>query len=161
MRVLAHDVRPDLDAARQLGVSMCDWDTLLAESDVLSVHAALTPATRGLLGKAEFSRMKPGAMLINTSRGAIVDQDALSDALARGGLAGAGLDVLAVEPPRLEILPLLRLPNVVITPHCAGTTVESTTRGAAMAAENVARVLEGRRPLSTVNPEVLERLGLT
>jgi phosphoglycerate dehydrogenase-like enzyme len=104
--------------------------------------------------------MKPGAILVNTSRGSIVDQDALAAALRAGALAGAGLDVFANEPPGPALASFEGLPNVVFTPHAAGSTVESAARGAAMAVENVTRVLAGQRPLSAVNPEVVARLGL-
>ena len=160
MRVLAHDIRPDGQAAAELGVILCDLPTLLAESDVVTLHVSLDMGSRGLIGAAELRRMKPSALLINTSRGGVVDEAALLDALRDGTIGGAALDVLAVEPPGATLTPFLSLPNVIVTPHCAGTTRESVARAARMAAENVARVLSGRRPLHAVNPEVSTQLGL-
>jgi D-3-phosphoglycerate dehydrogenase/(S)-sulfolactate dehydrogenase len=160
MRVLAHDIRPDGQAAAELGVILCDLPTLLAESDVVTLHVSLDMGSRGLIGAAELRRMKPSALLINTSRGGVVDEAALLDALRDGTIGGAALDVLAVEPPGATLTPFLSLPNVIVTPHCAGTTRESVARAARMAAENVARVLSGRRPLHAVNPEVCTQLGL-
>lgn len=160
MRVLAHDIVPNAAAANRLGVTLCDLETVLAESDVLVLHASLNPSSRGLIGAAALRKMKPSAILINTSRGSIVDQEALAAALHAGALAGAGLDVFAAEPPGAALALFKGLTNVVFTPHAAGSTVESVARGAAMAVESVARVLAGRRPLSSVNPEVVERLGL-
>jgi phosphoglycerate dehydrogenase-like enzyme len=160
MRVLAHDIRPDGQAAAALGVTLCDLPTLLAESDVVTLHVSLDTGSRELIGTAELHRMKPNTLLINTSRGGVVDEAALLDALREGTIGGAALDVLAVEPPGATLTPFLTLPNVIVTPHCAGTTMESVARAARMAAENVARVLSGRRPLHAVNPEVCARLGL-
>jgi phosphoglycerate dehydrogenase-like enzyme len=160
MRVLAHDIVPKTEEAARLGVTLCDLDTVLAQSDVLAIHASLNPSSRGLIGASALRRMKPGAILVNTSRGSIVDQDALAAALRAGALAGAGLDVFANEPPGPALASFEGLPNVVFTPHAAGSTVESAARGAAMAVENVTRVLAGQRPLSAVNPEVVARLGL-
>jgi D-3-phosphoglycerate dehydrogenase len=160
MRVLAHDLRPDAQAAAELGVTLCDLPTLLAESDVVTLHVSLDAGSRGLIGAAELRRMKPSALLINTSRGGVIDEAALLDALRDGTIGGAALDVLAVEPPGATLEPFLSLPNVIVTPHCAGTTMESVARAARIAAENVARVLSGRRPLHAVNPEVCARLGL-
>jgi D-3-phosphoglycerate dehydrogenase/(S)-sulfolactate dehydrogenase len=160
MRVLAHDVRPDARAAAELSVTLYDLPTLLAEADVVTLHVSLDSGSRGLIGPAELRRMKSTALLVNTSRGGVVDEAALLDALRHGTIGGAALDVLSVEPPGPALLPFLALPNVIFTPHCAGTTMESVARAARMAAENVARVLSGRRPLHAVNPEVCVRLGL-
>lgn len=161
MRVLACDPYPHVEAARALGVTLCDLPTLLAEADVVTLHVPLGGDTRHLIGAPELRAMKPSAFLINTSRGGIVDEPALIAALRDGTIAGAGLDVFAVEPPGPATLrDLNSLPNVVLTPHFAGGTVESIARAVGMAVENVARVLQGRRPLSAVNPEVCERLGL-
>ncbi|HWE61184.1 MAG TPA: phosphoglycerate dehydrogenase [Chloroflexota bacterium] len=160
MRVLAHDIAPDEEAAQRLGITLCDLATVLAEADVLSIHASLTPSSRGLIGAAALRQMKPGAILVNTSRGSIVDQEALAAALHAGTLGGAGLDVFATEPPGPALAFFEGVPNVVFTPHGAGITVESVARGASMAVESVTRVLAGRRPLTAVNPEVVERLGL-
>lgn len=141
---------PSADEAARLGITMLSGlEELLSVADVISIHVPLAPDTRGLLGKAEFGKMKPGAILINVARGPIVDQDALVDALREGQIAGAGLDVFAVEPLPLDD-PLLTLDNVVLTPHVAGATYETAERRAVAAAENVRRVARGDDPLYLV-----------
>jgi phosphoglycerate dehydrogenase-like enzyme len=124
-------------------------DDLLSMADVISIHVPLTAATRGMIGATEFQRMKPTAVLINVSRGEVVDQVALSEALCSQRIAGAGLDVFAVEPLRLDD-PLLAMDNVVLTPHVAGSTYETSRRRGAAAAENVQRVARGDEPLYVV-----------
>ena len=117
-------------------------DVLLAESDVVSLHIPLTEATDRLIGAEAFARMKPGAILINTARGGLVDEPALTAALKSGQLAGAGLDVFAGEPPDFAD-PLFALPNVVATPHIAWLTTGTFDRSFAIAAENCRRVAAG------------------
>ena len=117
-------------------------DVLLAESDVVSLHIPLTEATDRLIGAEAFARMKPGAILINTARGGLVDEPALTAALKSGHLAGAGLDVFASEPPDFAG-PLFALPNVVATPHIAWLTTGTFDRSFAIAAENCRRVAAG------------------
>ena len=117
-------------------------DVLLAESDVVSLHIPLTEATDRLIGAEAFARMKPGAILINTARGGLVDEPALTAALKSGQLAGAGLDVFAGEPPDFAG-PLFALPNVVATPHIAWLTTGTFDRSFAIAAENCRRVAAG------------------
>lgn len=126
-----------------------DLDALLAESDVLSLHVPETPQTRGLIGAAALARMRPGAVLVNTARGGLVDQPALVAALRSGRLAAAGLDVLAAEPPD-PADPLLALPNVVLTPHIAWLTTGTFDRSFAIAAENVRRLAAGEALLHRV-----------
>jgi glyoxylate/hydroxypyruvate/2-ketogluconate reductase len=116
---------------------------------VVSVHVPLTPATRHMIGPAEFEKMKSCAILINVSRGQLVDQAALLDALRSQQIAGAGLDVFAVEPLPLND-PLLTMDNVVLTPHVAGVTYETSRRRGAVAAENVRRVVRRDEPLYVV-----------
>ena len=113
-------------------------ETLLRESDIVSVHLRLSAETNGLLDRERLALMKPSAFLINTARGALVDRDALVDALRERRIAGAGLDVFHEEPIRADD-PLLSLPNVVLTPHNAGTTAEVIDMGLERAVENVAR----------------------
>ena len=130
-----------------------DLDVLLRGSDVVSLHRPLVAATRGLIGGRQLALMKPGALLINTGRGGLVDEDALAAALAEGRIAGAGLDAFASEPlPTTS--PLVRLPNVILTPHMAGSTVQALERMAVLAASQVIDVLAGRRPPHLVNPSV-------
>jgi glyoxylate reductase len=127
-------------------------DELLAASDVVSLHCPLTAETRDLIGRAELARMKPGAILLNTARGLLVDEEALADALESGHLGGAGLDVYRDEPklsPRL-----LRAPRAVLLPHVGSATHRTRARMAELCARAVAGVLAGRRPPNVVNPEV-------
>jgi D-3-phosphoglycerate dehydrogenase len=133
-------------------------EELLAQADVVSLHVPLTDATRGMIGARELALMKPGALLINTSRGAVVDADALADAVAAGHLGGAGLDVMASEPPPAH--PLLSLERVVVTPHAAFFSAESTLALQRGAAGSVLDVFAGRLPEHVVNPQVLSSPGL-
>jgi D-3-phosphoglycerate dehydrogenase len=122
---------------------------LLAQADIVSLHVPLTPATTGMIDAAALAAMKPGALLINTARGALVDEAALLAALASGHLGGAGLDTLAQEPPQPGH-PLLSAPRVIVTPHIAASTGASLTRMGVVAARNIAAVLTGR-PLDPGN----------
>lgn len=126
-----------------------DWETLLADSDVLSLHCPLTEETRRSINRAAFSRMKEGAILINTARGAVVDTDALVEALASGKLAGAGLDVYPDEPHVPETL--LGFPGVVLTPHVGANTQETRCEMARACSRQILDALEGRRPENIVN----------
>lgn len=125
MEVIAWTRRPDPARAARLGIRFAALDDLLAESDVLSLHLALTPETQGLLGAAELARAKPGVVLVNTARGGLVDETALIEALRAGRIAAAGLDVFAEEPLPAGH-PLLALDNVVLSPHVAWNTPEAT-----------------------------------
>jgi D-3-phosphoglycerate dehydrogenase len=116
---------------------------LLAQADIVSLHVPLTPATAGLIGAAALAAMKPGALLINTARGGLIDEAALLDALTSGHLGGAGLDTLAQEPPPPGH-PLLTAPRVIVTPHIAASTSASLTRMGVVAARNIAAVLTGQ-----------------
>jgi glyoxylate reductase len=125
------------------GVERCELTALLERADFLSLHVALTPETRGLIGAAELARLSPGALLINTARGGIIDEKALADALASGRLAGAALDVFADEPlPPTS--PLLGAQNLVLTPHIGSASTATRTRMADLAVENLLAGLEGR-----------------
>ena len=123
---------------------------LLAECDIVSLHLPLTDATAGLLGREALARMKPGAVLVNTSRGAIVDEDALVDALRTGTLAAAGLDVFATEPVPAGNA-LLTLPNVVLTPHVTWYTADTMRRYLEFALDNCERLRDGRALANVVN----------
>lgn len=153
MRILYHDVHPNESAARELGATFVDMPTLLRESDYLSLHTVLSPETTHLINAERLRQMKRTAILINTSRGPVVDERALVRALKAGWIAGAGLDVYEWEP-RLAA-GLAKLPNAVLAPHIASATLETRSRMAVMAAENVIARLEGRRPPNLVNPDVL------
>jgi D-3-phosphoglycerate dehydrogenase len=137
------------------GVELVSLDTLVARSDVVSLHARLTPENRHMFARELFGRMRPGAYFINTAREALVDETALREALERGPLAGAALDVLERTPGSRH--PLLSLPNVFVTPHIGGATAETLARGAGRAVAAVSDLLAGRVPPDVVNPEVLAR----
>ncbi len=155
MRVLYNDaVRAPADAEAELGAEFKDFNTVLAESDFITVHVPLLPETRQLISTPALARMKPGAFLINTSRGPVVDEAALVAALERGKIAGAALDVYENEP---FIHPGLRRPNVILAPHIASASVETRTKMACMAAENVIALFAGRTPPNALNPEALEK----
>lgn len=145
-RVLAFDPHLSSDAAHQAGATLCSLEQLLRESDVVSLHVPLTPQTQGLISAQALAAMKPTAVLVNTSRGELIDEAALLAALSAGRLGGAGLDVFACErDPAMRPLAdaLLALPNVVGTPHTAASTRESLQRANLAAAACVASVLEG------------------
>ena len=149
MRVLGFDVAGDPEADARLGVERRDFDDLLAESDVVSLHLPLTDRTRNLFDADRFARMKAGSILINTARGGLVDEAALAEALRSGHLAGAGLDVFQAEPTGAAN-PLLGLPNVVASPHIAGVDTLSVARMAEMAARCIVDLHRGRWPSDCV-----------
>jgi D-3-phosphoglycerate dehydrogenase len=156
MKVLVYDPYLDPALIAQHGVEAVSLDRLLAEADAVSIHVPLSPETRNIIGKRELVRMKPTAFLINTSRGGIVDEQALAAALKEGIVGGAALDVLSVEPPPADH-PLRQAPNIILTPHLAFYSRESVVELQTKAAEEVARALKGEPPRSPVNPEVLSR----
>lgn len=129
-------------------------DDLLAEADVVSMHAPVTPETTGMMGAEQFARMKPGALYLNAARAALHDVDALVAALESGHLAAAGLDHFAGEHLSPDA-PLAQLPNVVLTPHIGGASYDTEANHARMMADGIAAVLSGQRPPHCVNPEVL------
>lgn len=144
------------------GVTMVDLKTLLGTSDVVSVHVTVTDETRHMLGEAELRQMRPDAFLVNTARGAAIDEAALYRVLRDGAIAGAALDVFEMEPLPADS-PLRTLDNVILTPHMVGHTKDVMDSLPIAALENVRRVLKSEPPLYTKNPEVLarwrERLG--
>jgi glyoxylate reductase len=140
---------------KELGARRVDLETLLKEADFISIHTPLTPETRHLISKKEFVLMKPTSILINTSRGPVVDEQALVEALKARTIWGAGLDVFEKEPYANP--ELFKLDNVVMTPHI-GTATPDTRRGMAiMAAQNVLDIMEGKTPAGIVNREVLNK----
>jgi len=153
MRILYYDPQPlPREAEEQMGATRVDLGRLLAESDFVSIHVPLTKETYHLISTAQFNQMKPTAILINTSRGPVVDEAALVAALAAKKLAGAGLDVYEREP---AVHPgLIPMPNVVLAPHIASATVRTRSEMSAMAARNMATAVRGGRPPNLVNPEV-------
>jgi phosphoglycerate dehydrogenase-like enzyme len=148
MEVLGWSQRGDADRARAVGARPVSKDELLRAADVVSLHLRLTAETTGFLGRADFARMKPTAILVNTGRGALVDREALVEALRENRILGAGLDVFVEEPIRPDD-PLLALPNVVLSPHIAGQTPEVLREGLLRAVENVENYLKGA-PTSVV-----------
>jgi glyoxylate reductase len=154
MKVIYTDVqRAPEDVEKELNAEYRDFNTLLAESDFVSLHVPLSPETQGLLEAAKFFRMKPTAFLINTSRGSVVDEAALVHALESKKIAGAALDVYENEP---FIHPGLKRSNVVLTPHIASASLETRTKMACIAAENVRDFFDGKRPPNILNPEVIK-----
>lgn len=154
MTVLYYDPvrRPDLEES--LGIGYREMNDVLAQSDFVSVHVPLMHQTRHLIGAEQFRMMKRTAVFINAARGPIVDQAALAEALRTRTIYAAGIDVFEQEPVSPGD-PLLQLDNVVLAPHIASASIPTRTRMATLAAENIAAVLQGRRPPTPVNPEVL------
>ena len=149
MSVLGYDPLLPLDAPalRDLPLTRASLDRTLEESDVLTLHLPLTPETAGMIGDGALRRMRPGAILVHTARGGIVDETALAEALTSGRLRGAILDVRVEEPPR-QPDPLAALPGVLLTPHVAGLTAEAQVRVGQVVAEDVLAVLVGHEPVA-------------
>jgi len=144
MTVAAYDPYVPADDAAWGDAERLELDTLLSTSDVISIHLPLTPETKGVIGKDAFARMKPDAVLINAARGGVMDEEALVAALKGGTLGGAALDVFAEEPLRAGAKLFAGTPNLILTPHIAGNTVESNGRVSGLVAERVIAALEGR-----------------
>jgi D-3-phosphoglycerate dehydrogenase len=156
VKFLAYDVYQDKTFAEEHGVEFVTLEELLARSDIITLHAVLTAETQSLIGEKELASMKPSAYLVNTARGGLVDEQALSQALVEKRLAGAGLDVFADEPPVNS--PLLQLGDkVLLAPHLGAQTTETVMRMGRMAAENIVQVLKGERPVGLVNPEAYSK----
>lgn len=156
MKVKGYDPYVSGEVMNSFGVKKVErLDDLLPSVDFLTIHCPLTGETKGMVGRKEMALMKKGAYIINTARGGIVDEQALYEALCSGHIAGAGLDVWEVEPPD-PASPLLHHPNLLATPHYAGTTEESLYRVGLTAVEEALTVLQGQQPRYPVNPEVWE-----
>ncbi len=154
MKILGYDVAPDLEFARAVGLTYVSLQDLLAESDVVTVHVPLVPATEGLLGAKEFASMKKGAFFFNLARGGVVEETALIEALRSDHLAGAGLDVFSTEPPSPDS-PLFALDNVIVSPHVAGFSEEAIIKSRMWLAKAARDALNGQVPRTLVNPAVL------
>ena len=152
MRVIAYDPYLPASAAGPAGIRLVEKDELFRDADVLSIHAALTPETHGLVGASDFAKMRRNAILVNCARGEVVEETALADALRAGTISGAAIDVFAKEPPAGS--PLLTAPNIVFSPHLGASTVEGQARAGAIVADQVLKVLEGKHPDFVVNPAV-------
>lgn len=144
MKVLYYDIQRNEEMERQLGIEFRDLETLLRESDFVSIHVPLLPTTKHLIGAEQLKIMKNTAYLVNTSRGPVVDEKALVEALKSGAIKGAALDVYEEEP---KMAPgLAEIPNTVLTPHTASATEETRSKMSEMAAQNIIEALEGRTP---------------
>ncbi len=159
MRILYHSRNRRLEAEAEYGLTHAALDDLLAQSDYVSLHVPLTPETRHLIGTDALRRMKPTAILINISRGPVVDTDALCTALREGWIGGAALDVVDPEPIP-DDHPLLFMDNVTITPHIGSASVLSRRAMSIMAAQNLINGLNGQRLVHCANPELYERMGI-
>lgn len=155
IKVLYYDMIRHLELERQLGIKYVEFETLLKLSDFVTLHVPLTPKTYYMIGERELKLMKKTAYLINTSRGPVVDETALHKALKEGWIRGAALDVHQKEPIDPND-PLLKLDNVILTPHIASASAETRTKMAVMAVENLVSALEGKIPPNLVNKEVLK-----
>jgi len=155
MDVIAWSQNLTDERCAEVGVTRVGKDALFAESDLISIHLVLSDRTRGLVGRAEFSLMKPSAYLINTSRGAVVDQYALVEALKTGIIAGAGLDVFDPEPPNADD-PLLTLDNVILTPHSLCWTDQCFAGIGAQDLDHVLAIKRGTPPSVLVDPNVVD-----
>jgi len=153
MQVLYYDVYKNEKAEKEFAARQVDFDTLLRESDFVSIHTDLNEKTRGMFNREAFQKMKRTAVLINSARGPLVDQQALAEALQSGTIFAAGLDVTDPEPPALDD-PLLKLPNVVVAPHIASATVGTRNAMADICANNLIAGVTGQKLPAWVNPEV-------
>jgi len=155
MKVLFYDVIPRPEMEKELRAKRVDLDTLFKESDFVSIHVPLMKETYHLVNAEKLKLMKKTAYLINNSRGPVVDEKALYEALKEGRIAGAGLDVFEQEPIPVDN-PLLKLDNVVVAPHISSASYETRSKMAEMVAENLVAFFEGRKPPNLVNPEVVK-----
>jgi D-3-phosphoglycerate dehydrogenase / 2-oxoglutarate reductase len=153
--VLAFDPYADADDLRSLGIGLVSLEDVLSKTDVVSVHAAVTPETRGMLGDAEFAMMKKGAYFVNAARFGIAQEQPLLDALRSGHLAGAAFDHFEGEFLPADH-PLLSMTNVVLTPHIGGQTPQTVENHTQAIADGLEALLQGREPSNVVNPEVLQ-----
>ena len=158
MKVIYHKRNRDLEMERKLGLEYVPLETLIAESDSISLHVPLTKETENMFDRKQFESMKKTAILINQARGKVVNEAALVEALKARQIAGYATDVYEKEPPD-PAWELLKLPNVVVTPHVGGATVESRTRACITLAEDVARIARGEAPKHLVNREILQKKG--
>ena len=159
MRVLYYDVFRREDLEEELGIEFADQETVLRESDFVSLHTPYMPATHHLISHDQLKMMKNTAVLVNSSRGPVVDPDALYEALRDGEIDSAGLDVTEPEPLPADHR-LLTLENCLVVPHIASASYETRAAMSQLAAENIVAVLSGKKPATPVNPEVVEAQGL-
>ena len=153
MKVLYYDVVRRRDLEEQLGIEYCEMDDLMRRADIVTIHVPRIKETIGLINERNLRLMKPSAILVNTSRGGIVDEKALYKALSEHWIFAAGLDVHEKEPTTIDN-PLLKLPNIVVAPHIASATHQSRSKMSELAAVNLVKVLKGEEPPALVNQEV-------
>ncbi len=158
MKILVYDPYVDREKVEDVNGELVDLETLLRESDFVTIHAPLSSETRGLIGERELRLMKPSAFIINMARGPIWDETAVVKALSEGWIKGAGTDVFEEEPPSLDN-PLLKLNNIILSPHMAALTKECVIRMAICSAQGVVDVLTGKTPKSIVNYSLLKKYG--
>jgi len=156
MKVIYYDIVRKYSIEKELGIEYVDLNTLLRTADCVSIHVRLTPQTYHMISEKELKLMKPTAILINTSRGSVIDEKALVKALRNKWIAGAALDVYEIEPLTPDN-PLLTLDNVLLTPHMAGATKNTVYRASEMIAQDIRRLVKGEDPKHCVNPEVLPK----
>jgi phosphoglycerate dehydrogenase-like enzyme len=152
MEVLVNDIFVDETLAEEFGVTFVEREEVIRQADFLTLHCPSTPETKHMIGAEQLQMMKADAILINTARGGLIDENALVAAIYNKTIAGAALDVLEHEPPKGR--ELLDLAGIVITSHIGGYTKEATNAMSMLAAENAIQVLSGERPAFVVNPEV-------
>jgi glyoxylate reductase len=160
MNILFYDVIPRPEMEKELNAKKTDLDALLKESDFVSIHVPLMKETHHLINAERLRLMKKTAYLINNSRGPVIDEKALYDALKQGKIAGAGLDVFEQEPTPLDN-PLLKLDNVVVAPHISSASLETRSKMSEMVADNLVSFFEGRKPPNLVNPDVMKTRPLS
>jgi len=158
MRILCTTAHPEKHKkeAEIYGIEFVNLETLLKESDIITIHVPLTPETKGMIGSKELSLMKKDALLINTARGPIIDEKALIEALKEKKIAGAALDVFEKEPPDKDN-PLFKLENVIVAPHMASYTIEALSRVDLTLAQDLVKALKGEKPKYIANPQVFEK----
>jgi len=155
VEIIAYDPYVSMEVFNKYGVKRVDFENLISEADIITIHTPLTNETRHMIGEKEFKSMKRNAIIVNTSRGGVIDEKALYKALKEKWIAGAGLDVMEKEPPEKDN-PILKLDNVIVTPHMAWYSENSFNEVRKIAAEEVARALTGQTPINLVNKNVLK-----
>jgi len=155
VKIIAYDPYASMEVFNKYGVKRVDFENLISEADIITIHTPLTNETRHMIGEKEFKSMKRNAIIVNTSRGGVVDEKALYKALKEKWVAGAGLDVMEKEPPEKDN-PILKLDNVIVTPHMAWYSEDSFNEIRKIAAEEIARALTGQTPINLVNKNVFK-----